>query len=104
MPKNTSKKFTEAPAPVFNCQVENDQAELVFNANEYITYQIFDENGLIKEISNKTGEQKLSFAMENERKTLTLKWFYTLSPQIKEEKELVLVKSKTRPNNKRWYM
>ena len=104
LPKNTSKKFTEAPAPVFNCQVENDQAELVFNANEYITYQIFDENGLIKEISNKTGEQKLSFAMENERKTLTLKWFYTLSPQIKEEKKLVLVKSKTRPNNKRWYM
>lgn len=105
LPKNISKKFAEVPPPLIKSKVENDQAVLVFNANEYMTYQIYDGNSLKSEISNKNGEQKLSLPMEKERKTLKIKWFYTLSPDIEEEKEIVFVKTKSKPhNNKRWYI
>lgn len=105
LPKNISKKFAEAPSPIIKSKVENDQAVLVFSANEYMTYQIYDENDLKSEISNKNGEQKLSLPIEKDRKTLKIKWFYTLYPEIEEEKEIVFVKTKAQPqNNKRWYI
>lgn len=105
LPKTISKKFAEPPSTIIKSKVENDQAVLVFNANEYITYQIYDGDILKTEISNKNGEQKFSLPMETERKNLKLKWFYTLSPDIEEEKEITFVKTKSQIyNNKRWFI
>ena len=106
LPKLYSDKFATIKTPTIKSKVEDDEAIITFIANDYLTYQIYDNKKLIKEISNKNGEQTITIPIEKEKQSFKLKTFYTLSPELENEQEISFVKSNKNQiyNNKKWYI
>ena len=104
LPNSYSDKFAKAQIPSYTSKVVNNNAIITFTANEYLTYQIYEEDKLKQEISNKTGSQTFEIPLTKNKQKLKFKTFYTLSPEIEDEDELTFVKSNKITNNKRWYI
>lgn len=104
LPNSYSDKFAKAQIPSYTSKVVNNNAIITFTANEYLTYQIYEEDKLKQEISNKTGSQTFEIPLTKNKQKLKFKTFYTLSPEIENEDEITFVKSNKITNNKRWYI
>lgn len=104
LPNSYSDKFAKAQIPSYTSKVVNNNAIITFTANEYLTYQIYEEDKLKQEISNKTGSQTFEIPLTKNKQKLKFKTFYTLSPEIEDEDEITFVKSNKITNNKRWYI
>lgn len=104
LPNSYSDKFAKAQIPSYTSKVVNNNAIITFTANEYLTYQIYEEDKLKQEISNKTGFQTFEIPLTKNKQKLKFKTFYTLSPEIEDEDEITFVKSNKITNNKRWYI
>ena len=104
LPNSYSDKFAKAQIPSYTSKVVNNNAIITFTANEYLTYQIYEEDKLEQEISNKTGSQTFEIPLTKNKQKLKFKTFYTLSPEIEDEDEITFVKSNKITNNKRWYI
>lgn len=104
LPNSYSDKFAKAQIPSYTSKVVNNNAIITFTANEYLTYQVYEEDKLKQEISNKTGSQTFEIPLTKNKQKLKFKTFYTLSPEIEDEDEITFVKSNKITNNKRWYI
>lgn len=104
LPNSYSDKFAKAQIPSYTSKVVNNNAIITFTANEYLTYQIYEEDKLKQEISNKTGFQTFEIPLTKNKQKLKFKTFYTFSPEIENEDEITFVKSNKITNNKRWYI
>lgn len=104
LPNSYSDKFAKAQIPSYTSKVVNNNAIITFTANEYLTYQIYEEDKLKQEISNKTGSQTFEIPLTKNKQKLKFKTFYALSPEIEDEDEITFVKSNKITNNKRWYI
>ena len=104
LPKSYSDKFAVAKSPNVTSKVENNEAIMTFVANEYMTYEIYDNSKLVKTLSGQNGKQSVSVPLTKEKQTFVIKSYYTLSPEIEDEKEITFVKKDKPVNNKKWYL
>ena len=104
LPKSYSDKFAVAKSPNVTSKVENNEAIMTFVANEYMTYEIYDNSKLVKILSGQNGKQSVSVPLTKEKQTFVIKSYYTLSPEIEDEKEITFVKKDKPVNNKKWYL
>ncbi|MBQ8908834.1 MAG: transglycosylase domain-containing protein [Clostridia bacterium] len=103
LPNDVSNKFTQIESPNINSYVSNGNAVLEFTAKDYITYQIKNNNKVVKEVSGLSGQQKIVIPLASSQDTLTINSFYTLSPDILATKDITFVKKKTQAKEK-WYI
>lgn len=104
LPKSYSDKFAVAKSPNVTSKVENNEAIMTFVANEYMTYEIYDNSKLVKTLSGQNGKQSVAVPLTKEKQTFVIKSYYTLSPEIEDEKEITFVKKDKPVNNKKWYL
>ncbi len=104
LPKSYSDKFAVAKCPNVTSKVENNEAIMTFVANEYMTYEIYDNSKLVKTLSGQNGKQSVAVPLTKEKQTFVIKSYYTLSPEIEDEKEITFVKKDKPVNNKKWYL
>ena len=104
LPKSYSDKFAVAKSPNVTSKVENNEAIMTFVANEYMTYEIYDNSKVVKTLSGQNGKQSVSVPLTKEKQTFVIKSYYTLSPEIEDEKEITFVKKDKPVNNKKWYL
>lgn len=104
LPKSYSDKFAVAKSPNVTSKVENNEAIMTFVANEYMTYEIYNNSKLVKTLSGQNGKQSVAVPLTKEKQTFVIKSYYTLSPEIEDEKEITFVKKDKPVNNKKWYL
>ena len=104
LPKSYSDKFAVAKSPNVTSKVENNEAIMTFVANEYMTYEIYDNSKLVKTLSGQNGKQSVAVPLTKDKQTFVIKSYYTLSPEIEDEKEITFVKKDKPVNNKKWYL
>lgn len=105
LPNDISNKFIDLDRTEFSSKVENDYALITFNAKNYITYNIKDNGKIVSTISGKNGEQEVHIKMYSSKILLEIEYFYTLSPEIKREEQISLIKSEsTYKNDGKWFM
>ena len=85
LPSDVSNKFTSMPKTDFNSKVENNKAIISFNAKDYVTYNFKANDKVLKSISNKNGEQIVTIDLLTPKQTITIDYFYTLSPEISND-------------------
>lgn len=105
LPSDVSNKFTSIEKPNFKTKVENNKIEIDFEAKDYLTYKFFSFDKNVAEFSSKTGLQKVSLELRQDKQIVEYEIFYTLSPEINYKDELKFVKtSKQQPTNKKWFI
>ena len=104
LPKSYSDKFAVAKSPNVTGKVEEGKAVMSFMANDYMTYEIYDSKLLLQKISGQSGMQEVSMPLNKEKQTFVIKSYYTLSPEIADEKEVTFVRKNKPLNNKKWYL
>ncbi len=104
LPKTYSNKFAVASTPNMTSKVENNEAVISFNANEYMTYEFYSNNQLVKKVAGQVGKQNITLPLTAQKQTFVVKSYYTLSPEIEDTKEITFVKKDKPVNNKKWYL
>ena len=104
LPKTYSNKFAVASTPNMTSKVENNEAVISFNANEYMTYEFYSNNQLVKKVAGQVGKQNITLPLTTQKQTFVVKSYYTLSPEIEDTKEITFVKKDKPVNNKKWYL
>lgn len=98
-----SNKFTSIDSPIVNSYVEGNRAIIEIEAKDYITYQIIQEDKIVKEFSGVNGKQKVDIPLTAKQQKLSINAFYSLSPDISTSKEINFVK-KTPKAKEKWYI
>ena len=101
LPSDVSNKFTSMPKTDFNSKVENNKAIISFNAKDYVTYNFKANDKVLKSISNKNGEQIVTIDLLTPKQTITIDYFYTLSPEIKIN---FIKTNKTNISKDKWFI
>lgn len=105
LPSDVSNKFTSMPKTDFNSKVENNKAIISFNAKDYITYNFKANDKVLKSISNKNGEQIVTIDLLTPKQTITIDYFYTLSPEINSIDKINFIKTnKTNISKDKWFI
>lgn len=105
LPSDVSNKFTSMPKTDFNSKVENNKAIISFNAKDYITYNFKANDKVLKSISNKNGEQIVTIDLLTPKQTITIDYFYTLSPEINNTDKINFIKTnKTNISKDKWFI
>ena len=102
LPSDVSNKFTSMPKTDFNSKVENNKAIISFNAKDYVTYNFKANDKVLKSISNKNGEQIVTIDLLTPKQTITIDYFYTLSPEI--NKINFIKTNKTNISKDKWFI
>lgn len=105
LPSDVSNKFTSMPKTDFNSKVENNKAIISFNAKDYVTYNFKANDKVLKSISNKNGEQIVTIDLLTPKQTITIDYFYTLSPEINNTDKINFIKTnKTNISKDKWFI
>ncbi len=105
LPSDVSNKFTSMPKTDFNSKVENNKAIITFNAKDYVTYNFKANDKVLKSISNKNGEQIVTIDLLTPKQTITIDYFYTLSPEINNTDKINFIKTnKTNISKDKWFI
>lgn len=105
LPSDVSNKFTSMPKTDFNSKVENNKAIISFNAKDYVTYNFKANDKVLKSISNKNGEQIVTIDLLTPKQTITIDYFYTLSPEINNIDKINFIKTnKTNISKDKWFI
>ena len=103
LPNEVSSNFTTICSPEIESYVEGNNAIISFNAKDFITYQIKNNDKILKEISGVNGRQKITIPLSQNSQNITIENFYTLSPELNSSKEIKFIKK--RPSTKeKWYI
>lgn len=93
------------PKTDFNSKVENNKAIISFNAKDYVTYNFKANDKVLKSISNKNGEQIVTIDLLTPKQTITIDYFYTLSPEINNTDKINFIKTnKTNISKDKWFI
>ena len=103
LPTEVSQKFTSIEKVAVSSRVEDGNAILEFNAKDYITYEIISDNKVVNKIYGKIDRQTIVLPLTSTKQTVTIKNYYSLSPDIVAEQEICFVK-KERPTKDKWYI
>ena len=103
LPNEVSNKFTKLENPSLKSYVADNNAIIEFNAKDYLTYQIKEDEKVLVEVSGKEGNQVVKIPLKNKEQSMKIESFYTLSPDISTSKTIKFVKKQPREKEK-WYI
>jgi len=103
LPDEISNKFTNIDKVNISSRVENSNAILEFDAKEYITYEIESKGNLISKITGKSGRQTILIPLSSQKQKVSIKNYYTISPDIENTQEISFLK-KTKQTKDKWYI
>ena len=106
LPNDISDKFTKIDKIHFNSKVENNNAIITFNAKDYLTFNFISNKINYSTISGKNGEQTVIIPLSANKQKVFIEYYYTLSPDIKENEEISFIKTNKTQNNKNnlWFI
>lgn len=105
LPTDISNKFTNMEKQSFKGKVIGGNAEIEFDAKNYITY-LFKSNGItLKEISGLNSKQKVILPLKSQKQTITIDYYITINPEVNASEEITFVKSKQASQSKdKWFI
>lgn len=105
LPTDISNKFVNMEKQSFKGKVNGSNAEIEFDAKNYITY-VFKSNGkTLKEISGLNSKQKVILPLKNQKQTITIDYYITINPDINESEEITFIKTKQNSSDKdKWFI
>ena len=105
LPTDISNKFTNMEKQSFKGKVIGSNAEIEFDAKNYITY-LFKSNGItLKEISGLNSKQKVILPLKSQKQTITIDYYITINPEVNASEEITFVKSKQASQSKdKWFI
>ena len=103
LPNEISSKFTQVEKAKLSSRVENGNAVIEIDAHDFITYEIICENEVISTISGKSGKQTVLVPLSTSKQNITVKNYYTISPELEESQEISFIR-KTKPSKDKWYI
>lgn len=105
LPTDISNKFVNMEKQSFKGKVNGSNAEIEFDAKNYITY-VFKSNGkTLKEISGLNSKQKVILALKNQKQTITIDYYITINPDVNESEEITFIKTKQNSSDKdKWFI
>ena len=105
LPTDISNKFVNMEKQSFKGKVNGSNAEIEFDAKNYITY-VFKSNGkTLKEISGLNSKQKVILPLKNQKQTITIDYYITINPDVNESEEITFIKTKQNSSDKdKWFI
>ena len=105
LPTDISNKFVNMEKQSFKGKVNGSNAEIEFDAKNYITY-VFKSNGkTLKEISGLNSKQKIILPLKNQKQTITIDYYITINPDVNESEEITFIKTKQNSSDKdKWFI
>lgn len=105
LPTDISNKFVNMEKQNFKGKVNGSNAEIEFDAKNYITY-VFKSNGkTLKEISGLNSKQKVILPLKNQKQTITIDYYITINPDVNESEEITFIKTKQNSSDKdKWFI
>lgn len=104
LPCDISSKFTKIEKPNLKSKVENNIAVITLDVKDYLTYKFKKDEKTLEMISGKTGKQIISIPLSKENEKIELEIFYTLSPEIKYNQSINLIKSQSKNLDEKWFI
>lgn len=105
LPTDISNKFVNMEKQSFKGTVNGSNAEIEFEAKNYITY-VFKSNGkTLKEISGLNSKQKVILPLKNQKQTISIDYYITINPDVNESEEITFIKTKQNSSDKdKWFI
>lgn len=105
LPTDISNKFVNMEKQSFKGKVNGSNAEIEFDAKNYITY-VFKSNGkTLKEISGLNSKQKVILPLKNQKQTISIDYYITINPDVNESEEITFIKTKQNSSDKdKWFI
>ena len=105
LPTDISNKFVNMEKQSFKGKVNGSNAEIEFDAKNYITY-VFKSNGkTLKEISGLNSKQKVILPLKNQKQTISIDYYITINPDVNESEEITFIKTKRNSSDKdKWFI
>lgn len=104
VPNDVSSKFTKIEKPNLKSSVEENFGVLSIDVKDYLTYNFKKEGKIIETISGKSGKQTISVPLLKNKEEIELEIFYTLSPEIKYNQTISLIKSQNKNLDEKWFI
>ena len=105
LPTDISNKFVNMEKQSFKGKVNGSNAEIEFDAKNYITY-VFKSNGkTLKEISGLNSKQKVILPLKNQKQTISIDYYITINHDVNESEEITFIKTKQNSSDKdKWFI
>lgn len=104
LPNDISTNFTKIEPPNITSKVENGIGIVSIDVKDYLTYNFVKDGKTIETLSGKNGKQTISLPLAEEKEKIKIEIFYTLSPEIKYEKEIYLIKTHNKNLDEKWFI